>query len=216
MAASQRLGQFLAHRFSEGDIDSLSAAVVSADNVLSQGNYGVVIDNECQSSPVTSRGSMYRIASVSKRFNVLEGHILAERGVISWQNPVEKYFPDFKHNAGSPSSPKEALPSKKEPITLFKLTIHMSGLGRDWPPGMQLTGHTIFAVPDLRRHMDCLSQDFGIVARHCRKLAIVSTIHLAYVLQYRDGPLGLALLEADHVARNATECLICRPPAMVL
>lgn len=85
MAASQQLDQFLSNRFSVGDIDSLSVAVVSADGLIFEGNYGVVRGNESESSPPTTSDSMYRLASVSKLFNVLEGHILAEKSVISWQ-----------------------------------------------------------------------------------------------------------------------------------
>jgi CubicO group peptidase (beta-lactamase class C family) len=84
MAASQQLGDFLSTRFSVGDIDSLSVAVVSADGFLFEGNYGVVRGNESRSSPPTTSDSMYRVASVSKLFNVLEGLILAEKGILSW------------------------------------------------------------------------------------------------------------------------------------
>jgi CubicO group peptidase (beta-lactamase class C family) len=83
-AASLRTGQFLESRFAEKDIDSLSVAVVSSNGVLFEANYGVMRGNESETSPATNSDSMYRIASVSKLFTVLEGHILAEKGVISW------------------------------------------------------------------------------------------------------------------------------------
>ncbi|KAJ7285643.1 beta-lactamase/transpeptidase-like protein [Mycena rebaudengoi] len=128
--AARQTSQFLSSRFSKKDMDSLSVAVVSAGSVLFEENYGVMRGNESDSSPVTTSDSMYRIASVSKLFTVLEGHILAEKGVISWDDPVDKYLPQFKYNL-------EILPAPaaEPPITLFQLATHMSGLGRDWPPG---------------------------------------------------------------------------------
>ncbi|KAJ7506556.1 beta-lactamase/transpeptidase-like protein [Mycena galericulata] len=127
-AASLRTEKFLEYFFSEEDIDSLSVAVVSSDGVLFEANYGVMRGNESQTSPATTSDSMYRIASVSKLFTVLEGHILAEKGVISWDDPVNKYLPNFK--------PRLSLSrSTNLSITLFQLASHMSGLGRDWPPG---------------------------------------------------------------------------------
>ncbi|KAJ7840762.1 beta-lactamase/transpeptidase-like protein [Mycena leptocephala] len=129
-AASLRTGQFLESRFSKKDIDSLSVAVVSSDGVLFEASYGVMRGNESGTSLTTNSDSMYRIASVSKLFTVLEGHILAEKGVISWDDPVKKYLPDFKPRLDSSS-----LSSVELPVTLFQLATHMSGLGRDWPPG---------------------------------------------------------------------------------
>lgn len=81
---SDALGRFISTRFSEGDIDSLSLAVVSSDGILFEGNYGFTRSNETGPSPVASSDSIYRVASVSKLFTVLEGHILAEKGIISW------------------------------------------------------------------------------------------------------------------------------------
>lgn len=82
--ASNRLGHALTKRFARGDIDSLSVAVVSSDGVLFESNYGLTRGNESDSSPLVTSDSMYRIASVAKLFTVLEGHILAQKGVISW------------------------------------------------------------------------------------------------------------------------------------
>jgi CubicO group peptidase (beta-lactamase class C family) len=45
-------------------------------------------------------------------------------------DPVKKYLPDFKPRLDSSS-----LSSVELPVTLFQLATHMSGLGRDWPPG---------------------------------------------------------------------------------
>lgn len=51
---------------------------------------------------------------------------------------VDNYLPEFKYRLDG-FDPLEAPPSRSEaPITLFQLASHMSGLGRDWPPGTVL------------------------------------------------------------------------------
>ncbi|KAJ7108460.1 beta-lactamase/transpeptidase-like protein [Mycena crocata] len=203
-AASQQLGQFLAARFSQGDIDSLSVAVVSANDVLFEGNYGVVRGNETQSSPPTTSDSMYRIASVSKLFNVLEGHILAERGALSWEDPVEKYIPGFKHNLGSLSAPEESLPS--EPITLFQLATHMSGLGRDWPPGnVENWPHDFHGAGPPPTNGLPFPQSTALLHSVAKNPLIVQPFTWPIYSNTGTGLLGLALLEADRAARNATK-----------
>ncbi|KAJ7725646.1 beta-lactamase/transpeptidase-like protein [Mycena maculata] len=210
-SASQKLGRFLSTHFAAGDIDSLSVAVVSADGWLFEGNYGVVrvpVDESTRSLPPTTSDSMYRTASVSKLFNVLEGHILAERGALSWDDPVEKYIPGFKHNAGSLTSPQDSLPSKKEPITLFQLATHMSGLERDWPPGNVANWPHDFrgAGPPPTNGLP-----FPQAAALVRSVAENRIISPPFVWPIYSnagtGLLGLSLLEADRVARNVTEAV---------
>ena len=81
--AALSLRRHLSKRFSDGDIDSLSVAVVSSDNILFEENWGVMRANETGSLSTHSH-SMYRIASVAKMFNVFEGFILEQKGLISW------------------------------------------------------------------------------------------------------------------------------------
>ncbi len=78
---------FFTTRFSKGDIDSLSVAVVTSNGPLYERNFGVIRGNESDTSPPTTSHSMYRIASVSKLFTALEGFILEEKGLISWYVP---------------------------------------------------------------------------------------------------------------------------------
>jgi len=135
LGASRRLGEYLTKRFAKGDIDSLSVAVVTSGGALFEENYGVVRGNESASSSLTTSHSQYRIASTAKLFTAMEGLVLEQRGALSWDNPVEKYLPEFKYRLSGfdPSSPSTS--TKDAPITLFQLASHMSGLGRDWPVG---------------------------------------------------------------------------------
>lgn len=82
--ASRKLDKFLSERFSRGDIDSLSVAVVTSGGPVFERNYGVMRGNETGSAKTTSN-SMYRIASVSKLFTALEGFILEQKGLLSWR-----------------------------------------------------------------------------------------------------------------------------------
>ncbi|KAI0367130.1 beta-lactamase/transpeptidase-like protein [Pilatotrama ljubarskyi] len=70
--AVAEVDRIFASRFSQGDIDSLSVAVVTADGPLYEKNFGVTRGNET-GSPSTTSHSMYRIALTGKLFIVLEG-----------------------------------------------------------------------------------------------------------------------------------------------
>ena len=85
--------EFFSRRFSKGDIDSLSVAIVTSGGALYERNFGIMRGNETTTSPLTHSHSMYRIASVSKLFTALEGLILAEKGVISWY--VSLYYIEY-------------------------------------------------------------------------------------------------------------------------
>jgi CubicO group peptidase (beta-lactamase class C family) len=55
----------------------------------------------------------------------------------SRDDPVEKYLPQFKPRLDGFDPSKKIEPSAgNAPISLFQLGSHMSGLGRDWPPGI--------------------------------------------------------------------------------
>lgn len=82
--ASKQLGNYFSERFSKGDIDSLSVAVVTSGGAIFEENYGVIRGNETASSPPTTSHSQYRIASVSKLFAVLQGLVLEQKGALSW------------------------------------------------------------------------------------------------------------------------------------
>ncbi|PIL32219.1 hypothetical protein GSI_05464 [Ganoderma sinense ZZ0214-1] len=134
-AAAETADRFFTERFSKGDIDSLSIAVVTSGGVLFEKNWGVTRGNESATSPPTTSHSQYRIASVSKLFTALEGLILEERGVLSWADPVDKYFEDFQYRLDGLDPQHPVQPRETTPMTLRQLVTHTSGLGRDWPPG---------------------------------------------------------------------------------
>ncbi|RPD61394.1 beta-lactamase/transpeptidase-like protein [Lentinus tigrinus ALCF2SS1-6] len=134
LEATKVLDKYVSGHFAKSGIDTLSIAVVTSEGTLYERNSGVLKANETSSVPVTSH-SMYRLASISKLFTVLEGMILEQKGIISWDDPVERYIKDFKYHLGG-LDPEQPYSSQREaPITLAQLATHMSGLGRDWPSG---------------------------------------------------------------------------------
>ncbi|KAH9940097.1 beta-lactamase/transpeptidase-like protein [Epithele typhae] len=115
-------------------IDSLSVAVVTSRDTIYEQNFGVTRGNESGSAPTNSH-SMYRIASVAKLFAVLEGHILQQKGIISWDDPIDKYIPGFVYNPSGVNRASPMFAVDTPLMTLRALASHTSGLGRDWPPG---------------------------------------------------------------------------------
>ncbi|KAJ7099466.1 beta-lactamase/transpeptidase-like protein [Mycena belliarum] len=203
-AASRQLGDYLSGRFAVGDIDSLSVAVVSSDGVLFEGNYGVVKGNESESSPPTTSDSSYRLTSVGKLFNVLEGHILAEKGVLSWEDPVEKYI-SFTQNSGSLTSLRESMESKTGPFTLSQLAAHMTGLGRDWPPGNVANWpHDLKGAGPPPTNGLPFPQNAALLAAIAENPLIAPPFTWPIYSNTGTGLLGLAFLEADRAARNAS------------
>lgn len=86
--ASKDLDKYLSDRASKSDIDSISISVVTAAGPIFEGGYGTLKANETDTNsdderPV-DRDSIYRIASISKMFTVLETLILRERGALNW------------------------------------------------------------------------------------------------------------------------------------
>ncbi|KAI8970736.1 beta-lactamase/transpeptidase-like protein [Trametes punicea] len=194
------LDKYLTSRFAKGDIDSLSVAVVTAAGPLYEKNFGVTRGNETGSPPTTSHSS-YRISSTGKVFTVLEGLILEQKGVISWTDPVEKYLEDFTYRIDGLDPESSADAQERPPITLFQLATHMSGLGRDWPPGTvsnwprDLYG----AGPPPTNGLPFPSKDALMAAIAKHHLTSPPWFHPAYS-NPGTGVLGLALAAASSAA----------------
>ncbi|KAL1664547.1 beta-lactamase/transpeptidase-like protein [Schizophyllum commune] len=135
--ASLLLDGYFAHRAAYPDIDSLAVAVVTPSGTVFERAYGTLRANETEPDKygAVDSDSIYRIASITKMFTVLETLILRERGVLNWDDPVTKFLPNFtysgaswpEHLAGDVST------QSQEDITLRQLASHLSGLGRDYP-----------------------------------------------------------------------------------
>ncbi|THH03569.1 hypothetical protein EW145_g6168 [Phellinidium pouzarii] len=122
--AARHLDGALTTHFIENDIDSIAVAVVTSEGSVYEGFWGALRANETDEDKrgVVDRQSIYRLASISKLFTALETFILRDRGVFNLDDSLDKLFPKLSHYGD-------------DPITVRQLMSHMSGLGRDWPPG---------------------------------------------------------------------------------
>ncbi|KAJ6575319.1 beta-lactamase/transpeptidase-like protein [Mycena capillaripes] len=177
--AAASLHEFLSIRTLDSDIDSLSLAVVTPDGPIFERGYGVLRANESAPEEFGSvtRDSIYRIASITKMFAVLETLILRERGILNWDDPVTKFLPNFTYPSYSWSdflNGREYVPDNS-PITLRQLASHLSGIGRDYPPqDVGETWPTPFLVEDEHHEFN------GLVDRNLDELMnAIATIPLA-------------------------------------
>ncbi|KAG8921540.1 hypothetical protein FRC01_000197 [Tulasnella sp. 417] len=145
LTAARTLDAALTLRAAAPDMDSISVAVVTPSGPVFSKTYGALRANETdpRKRGKPDEDSLYRIASISKMFNVYEMMILKERGLLNWDDPVEKYIKNFTYypngweeylsQSQGGSAPGERT-RKKDPITLRQLATHMAGIGRDYPP----------------------------------------------------------------------------------
>ncbi|KAF8973666.1 beta-lactamase/transpeptidase-like protein [Flammula alnicola] len=140
--ASKDLDKYLSSRASKSDIDSIAVAVVTPAGSIFEAGYGVLKANEtdAEHAQPVDRDSIYRIASISKMFTVLETLILRERGVLNWDDPADKYLPEFTPPSSSYGwaryldGQNQLVDSDRPRITLRQLASHLAGIGRDYPP----------------------------------------------------------------------------------
>ncbi|KAF9048731.1 beta-lactamase/transpeptidase-like protein [Panaeolus papilionaceus] len=138
-SVTDKADEILAQVVQEPTVDSIAFALVGPDGVLFEKGYGILRANETDVSKQGSidRDSIYRIASISKMFTVLETLVLREKGVLNWDDPVQKYIPDFNPPAGGWaarfSGGQGNVDDEMPRITLRALASHMSGLSRDLP-----------------------------------------------------------------------------------
>ncbi|KZT23563.1 beta-lactamase/transpeptidase-like protein [Neolentinus lepideus HHB14362 ss-1] len=112
-------------------IDSLVVAVVTSEGPIFERSYGVLKANETDPSRRGSvdKNSIYRIVSISKLFTTLETLVLRDKGLLSLDDPVHKYLPEFSYQADH---------GDEGPVTIRGLLTHMAGIAGDLPPGDML------------------------------------------------------------------------------
>ncbi|KAG8888142.1 hypothetical protein FRB98_008334 [Tulasnella sp. 332] len=142
--ASRRLHLYLKSVMTLQHIDSLTVGVVAPNGLIFERSYGYLRANETEehgarTAPDTD--SLYRIASISKMFCALELMVLKQKGVLGWDDPVDRFLTNFTYNNGdwrdhlyTNGDAFSASPQSPPPITLRQLASHMSGVGRDLPP----------------------------------------------------------------------------------
>ncbi|KZW04275.1 beta-lactamase/transpeptidase-like protein [Exidia glandulosa HHB12029] len=127
-SASSQFRDFLQQALNnDTSVDSYAVAVVSSTGTILEATFGKLKANETNPGQVT-RDSLYRVASLSKLFATVEVLQLRQKNALSLDDTVDKFLPSF-------------VPSRlpgggaREPISIRQLLAHLSGLGRDLPPG---------------------------------------------------------------------------------
>jgi D-alanyl-D-alanine carboxypeptidase len=114
-APASDIDRYVRAEMARRHVPGLALLVAKDHRILLSTNYGVA-DVETK-APVTDRTS-FEIASMTKQFTDAAVLLLAQRGVISVEDRLSRYFPD--------------LPPAWEPITIRQLMNHTSGLRDDW------------------------------------------------------------------------------------
>nr|A0A3B1EFQ0.1 RecName: Full=Beta-lactamase-like protein str5; AltName: Full=Strobilurin A biosynthesis cluster protein r5 [Strobilurus tenacellus]ATV82115.1 hydrolase 1 [Strobilurus tenacellus] len=126
---------FVRQSFHENpEIDGLVAAVVTANGAIYETALGPLKANETRPEDrgAVDRYSIFRLASGSKLFAMLEILILRERGALQLDDPIAKYLPQFAHKHGGWANEDDI---DEGPITIRHLASHMSGMTREYPRG---------------------------------------------------------------------------------
>lgn len=90
--STHQLDQYFSKFFAQGQLDSLSIAVVTSAGPIFERNWGTIRGNASTTSRATTSHDSYRIASVSKMFVLMEALVLQQKGVISWYVVTSSYF----------------------------------------------------------------------------------------------------------------------------
>lgn len=123
-SALSRFEARIAADVAQDSIASIAAGVVVDGKVVWQRAFGWA--DVARAVPARS-DMLYRTGSISKSFTAMMLVLLAERGVLSLDDPVEKFLPEIRGLDGYPGG--------AEPITFRQLASHTAGLQRE--PGLR-------------------------------------------------------------------------------
>lgn len=116
---------------SKFEVPGMAVAVVKNGEIVTAQGFG---RRRLDASEPVDEHSLFGIASISKTFTATLLAILVDEGRLRWDNPVNRYLPDFQ--LADPFASRE--------IRVRDLLIHNSGLG-------EVSGGTIWYGSDLSR-----------------------------------------------------------------
>jgi CubicO group peptidase (beta-lactamase class C family) len=111
-----------------GDVSGIVTLVATKDRIL---HLAAVGESDLATGRKLAVGDYFWIASMSKPMTAVGVAILADEGKLSFDDPVEKYLPEF-HGlwmVQEQSATRRVLVPSPGPITLRQLLTHTSGLG---------------------------------------------------------------------------------------
>ena len=111
-----------------GDISGAVALVATSNRVL---HLSAVGKSDLESGRAMKTDDIFWIASMSKPVTAVAVAMLVDDGKLSFDDPVEKYLPEFRDMtvAGDRTAQPGAPVKAARPITLRDLLTHTSGLG---------------------------------------------------------------------------------------
>src|SRR5476649_1118094 len=109
------------------EIPGAVALVATKDSVL---HISAVGQSDLASGRKMKTDDIFWIASMSKPMTCVAVALLADDGKLSFDDPVEKYLPEFRDMwvAGEQTAQQRVLVKAARPITLRDLMTHTSGL----------------------------------------------------------------------------------------
>ena len=112
----------------DGEIAGAVALVADRDRVLHLSAVGY---SDLASGRKMKTNDIFWIASMSKPITAVAVALLMDDGKLGFDDPVEKYLPEFRDLwvAGEQSAERRVLVKAARPITLRDLLTHTSGLG---------------------------------------------------------------------------------------
>lgn len=110
------------------EIPGAVALVATKDSVL---HLSAVGESDLASGRKMKTTDIFWIASMSKPITAVAVALLADDGKLSFDDPVDKYLPEFRDMwvAGEQTAQQRTLVKAARPITLRDLATHTSGLG---------------------------------------------------------------------------------------
>ncbi len=116
----QRIDSMAAAEFARDSVASLTIGIVTAQGLVWTKSYGFA---DMSTHRLATRGSVYRIGSITKMFTALMLHQLVAAGKIRLSDPVERYYPEIKQIRG--------YARLTAPITILQLATMTSGIARE-------------------------------------------------------------------------------------
>ncbi len=160
------------------NVPGASVVVIRDSKVLYRRAYGLA-DVEAHTAATTATN--YRLASVTKQFTAMSILILADRGKLSLDDPLTKFFPDY--------------PAYGKSITVRQLLTHTSGLleYEDLIPSSRTTQVKDRDVLDLLKHQDHTYFAPGSAWRYSN----TGYAHLAMIVETVSGMTFAAFLKQN-------------------
>ena len=198
-------------RIYAGDVPGASVLVIRDGKVVVRASYGMAdLDARVTVTPRTN----FRLASVSKQFTAAAIEILAERGALSYDDPITRFLP--------------TLPPYARGITIRHLLTHSSGLldYEDLMSGdyttqlsdldvlhmLEKTDHTYFAPGTSYRYSNTGDVFLGLIAATASgvsfasflKSAIFDPLGMRGTLAYERGISDVAHRAYGHTRQNGS------------